>query len=100
MSPEADLRLAELVAVRPAGGVLATEVDGELVLLEPDSGRYFGLNALGVAVWEELAAADQPAAVVERLLARFEVDRATLEADVAQLIAELERAGLLHVVRG
>jgi len=33
-------------------GVVSREIEGETVLLNLESGRYFGLNAVGTRVWQ------------------------------------------------
>ena len=86
--------------VRPADGVFVREVDGELVLLNPTSGRYYGLDRVGLAMWETLAAGASVDAARDQLLERFDVESARLEQDLQRLIAELEREGLVDVDRG
>lgn len=76
--------------------VLFQEVSGETVLLDLASEQYFGLDAVGTRIWallNEGATADD---VVETLLEEYEVERATLEADVAELLAGLAGAGLIR----
>ena len=86
--------------VRPADGVFVREVDGELVLLNPDSGRYYGLDRVGLAMWEELSSGAPAGAAHGRLLERFDVEPERLAADLERLIGELEAEGLVSVDRG
>ena len=88
------------VRVRPADGVFVREVDGELVLLNPDSGRYYGLDRVGLAMWEELSSGEPAATAHTRLLTRFDVEPDRLAGDLERLIGELEAEGLVHVDRG
>ncbi|MBF0285302.1 MAG: PqqD family protein [Magnetococcales bacterium] len=53
--------------VRRSSHVLVTEVDGEVVMMSPDRGLYFGLQGSGGAIWRLL---EQPI-TVESLLARL-----------------------------
>jgi len=85
--------------VRPAEGVFVREVDGELVLLNPTSGRYYGLDRVGLAMWEALAAGETVETARAQLLERFDVEAARLEADLESLIGDLEREGLVDVDR-
>lgn len=78
--------------------VLFQEVSGETVLLDLASEQYFGLDSVGTRIWallNEGAAAD---AVVDTLLGEYEVERATLAADVDELLARLAEAGLIRFV--
>jgi hypothetical protein len=75
-------------------------VDGELVLLNIESGEYFGLNRTGSRVWELLGEVPDLDRVHEELALRYRVDRQLLREDLNDLVAELERAGLIREVVG
>ena len=79
--------------MRPADGVFVREVDGELVLLNPTSGRYYGLDRVGLAMWEALSAGESVETARAQLLDRFDVEPTRLEQDLERLIGELERRG-------
>ncbi len=87
-------------SARPAPGVFTSEVDGELVLLEPRGGRYFGLDRVGLAFWEAIVASPDLARAQRLLSQRFDVDPSRLDEDVRRLVDRLEDAGLLDVDRG
>jgi hypothetical protein len=78
--------------------VLFQEVSGETVLLDLDSEQYFGLDAVGTRVWQLIGAGVTADAVVDTLLGEYEVERATLAADVDELLARLADAGLIRFV--
>ncbi len=76
--------------------VVSREVNGEAVLLDLASGQYFGLNAVGSAIWQILG--DAPvtmAALCDEVEAEFDAPRDVIEADVSELIEELAMAGLI-----
>ena len=75
--------------------VLARKLDDEMVLLNLDSGEYFGLNDTGTRVWELLADGKSRDQVVERLIEEFEVAAEVASSHVAKLCEELVTAGLL-----
>jgi hypothetical protein len=80
--------------------VLFTQLDdGSAVLLNLGSGLYYTLNRAGVVVWKSLGqGACDVSALVERLCATFEVDRAEAEREVIRLLGELKKDGLARVV--
>ena len=80
---------------RPKPDVLVRELDGEAVLLDLASGHYFGLNATGVRIWALLAAGCDLATICERLAAEYALAPEAIAADVVELVAALEREGLL-----
>jgi hypothetical protein len=75
--------------------VLSQEVAGETVLLDLSSESYFGLDEVGTRVWAMLKEGAETSAIVETLLGDYEVGRTQLEADLAELLDQLEAAGLI-----
>lgn len=71
--------------------------DAETVIVDPSSGRYYGLNDYAVRVW---ALIQQPRSVAELhalLLAEYEASPDDLLEDMTALIQELAAAGLVEV---
>ena len=75
--------------------VAARELDGELVLLNFDTERYFGLDDVGTRILEVLREAPSVEAGMPALLEEFDVDEAQLRADVATLLGQLLDGGLV-----
>jgi hypothetical protein len=75
--------------------VLFQEVSGETVLLDLDSESYFGLDEIGTRIWMLLHEGRGQGGIVGALLEEYEVERDTLEADVAELLGNLLEAGLI-----
>jgi Coenzyme PQQ synthesis protein D (PqqD) len=86
------------VALEP--GVVWADVEGELVLLLPETGGYFALNPTGADLWRVLAGgpATEPD-LVGRLVDGYLFDPSLAAADVGGFLAELERNGLVTVER-
>ena len=80
-----------------APDVLFQEVGGETVLLDLESEQYFGLDAVGTRIWALIGEGLSVGGIVDTLLAEYEVSRATLEADVAELLSRLSEAGLIRL---
>lgn len=78
-------------------GVLHRRLEGESVLLDPDSGTYYALNEVGSRVWELCSAEPTFDQVVETLLAEYEVDPDRLREDLGSLLDRLVEERLLHV---
>jgi len=75
------------------GSSLATEVDGELVMIHADTGRFFALRDVGLAVWQALDSEHDLDAITSRLAADYAVDAETCRADVTAFAAQLVEAG-------
>jgi len=78
--------------------VVHRELDGEAVLLNLDTGMYFGLDEVGTRVWSCLREATDLAAIHRTLLDEYEVAADRLEADLIELVGALAEQGLVHFV--
>jgi hypothetical protein len=76
-------------------GVLAREVEGEMVLLNLTTERYYGLDAVGADIVTRLTQGSMTDALAS-LIHDYEVDGDVLRPDVDHLVGELEAAGLLE----
>ncbi|MEM8963419.1 MAG: PqqD family protein [Acidobacteriota bacterium] len=81
---------------RIADGVLMREVDGEAVLLDLDSQRYFGLDPVGTRIWQLLAEHGDRDRVMSDLLDEFAVEREHLEDDLDRFLERLMAANLVE----
>lgn len=77
--------------------VVGTELDGEFVMLDPDSGNYYGLNEVGSVVWRLLATPRRLDEIVAHVCATFEVAPERCRADVERLLADLAARQLVSV---
>ncbi|MEM7780741.1 MAG: PqqD family protein [Pseudomonadota bacterium] len=69
---------------------MAREVGGEMVLLDLNSGNYFGLDVVGGRIWELLS--DRPQSLQElcdQVEAEFDAPRERIEADLIALAMDL-----------
>ena len=82
-----------------AGHVLAQEIQGEVVLLNLTSQRYFALDEMGSSVWQELTAASSIEVAYERLLSLYEVGPGQLREDLQAFVQQLVTNDLVEVSR-
>jgi hypothetical protein len=85
-------------AVRVHPSTLHRELQGEGVLLQLDSGEYFGLDEVAQRMWELIAEHGDLAVVQQALVQEYDADPETLWADLQRLVGELVDRGLLEVV--
>jgi hypothetical protein len=77
--------------------VFSSSVGDDLVIFDHDQGTYYGSGPVGEAIWSLIAEERKVADLCDRLMERFEVDRATCEAEVLAFLRELGERGLLKV---
>jgi hypothetical protein len=80
--------------------VLVQELEGESILLNVASGRYYGLDEVGSRMWQAVTSAGCLQAAHESLLAEYDVDADRLQRDLQQLVETLVEHGLLEVRGG
>jgi hypothetical protein len=81
--------------VKRSQTAMARDVDGELVILDIPSGRFFGLNDVGKVIWDRLAEDSSFEQLIDAVASNYEIDRDQATDDVTDLIAQLVDAGLV-----
>ncbi len=76
--------------------VVTRQVGDETVLLNLESGTYFGLDPVGSRFLELLEVEGTLATVLAKMLEEFDVTEAQLEADLLRLADEMLASGLLE----
>lgn len=74
------------------------DMDGEVVMMNLDKGKYYGLNSVGSHIWELI---DQPISVedvITTLLSEYEIDRVSCEETVLQFLNGLYEEELIQIV--
>jgi hypothetical protein len=84
-----------IVRVNP--NTLHRELQGEGVLLQLDTGEYFGLDEMAERMWTLMMEHGDLALVEARLLAEFEVEPEVLSRDLGSLVDELVQRQLVNV---
>lgn len=92
------LFLSSRLSVAP--DVLVNVIDGQAVLLNLKTERYFGLDEVGTEMWRALTSSDSLEAASSVLLAEYEVEPERLRADLLSLAQKLIENGLLEVRSG
>jgi hypothetical protein len=93
---EVDLDFVTSKANQPRS-VMLRKLDDESVLLNLDSGRYYGLDEVGTHLYELLTSSHSLEAALKLALDEYDVDEVTLRADTAALLARLVEEGLIEI---
>lgn len=73
------------------------DLDGKVVLLSIENGEYYNMNEVGSRIWALLEKPMTVGALVEQLLAEFEVERSKCEEEVAAFLEQLRKDKLVRV---
>jgi hypothetical protein len=80
---------------RISDGVVFREMDGESVLLNLDSGMYYGLDSVGTRIWQLVEQHGRVDPVVATLAEEYEAPGDLLRRDVTDLLGALVGKGLV-----
>jgi Coenzyme PQQ synthesis protein D (PqqD) len=78
--------------------VLVRHLDGESVLLNLETEKYFGLDATATRMWELLTNAPSIEDAYAKLTQEFDVEPTALRNHLAELLGQLVENGLLKVL--
>ena len=81
--------------VRVSEGVVFRELEGETVILNLESGTYFGLDPIGTRIWQLCQEHGLLRTVHHFMQAEYDVTAEALEADMIELVDELRAKGLV-----
>lgn len=89
--------LTEQSTVVVAQGLTAADLGGEAVVLDPNSGRYYGLNELGARIFELARKPRSVERIIATLLQEYNVEAEKLKGDLLAFLQEMEQRQLIEV---
>jgi hypothetical protein len=78
--------------------IVQSKIGAEVVMLDMDSGFYFGLNSVASVIWGMLTNEISFETLVDQLMAQFEVERSLCEADTKELLDEMLEKNIIRRV--
>ena len=94
---ETQQKLSDASVVVAAPEQMSSELSGEVVILNLESGKYYSLDAVGASVWKMIQEPRTVGAIKETLLNTYDVTTERCEADLRELLVSLEAAGVVEV---
>jgi hypothetical protein len=79
---------------------LSNDSSGVVVILGLKNGMYFELNDVGARIWHLVQQPQSVQAIVDALLAEYEVSAEQCENDVISLMTDMLQRGLVVIVDG
>jgi hypothetical protein len=76
---------------------LYSEIADEAVILDLESGVYYGLNSVGVAIWQWLQQPQSEEELLNLVLEEYEVTPEQAKQDLQSILKEMLAVGLLEV---
>ncbi|UVT14866.1 MAG: PqqD family protein [Nitrospira sp.] len=91
--------MLDRIILRPGSDVQSTNMDGETVLLDLSTGRYYTLNRLGSVIWEHCTGDNTIGDIHAVLCDRFDVAPERALDDLVTLVSQMIGEGLLQQER-
>ncbi|MCE6991605.1 PqqD family protein [Dyadobacter sp. CY323] len=79
---------------------ISSKVAGETVILNHNKGAYYGLDEVGVVIWDALEQGPQTIdSLCEAVTNAYEVDSDTCKADIDHLMNDLISEKLVEIIK-
>jgi|DewCreStandDraft_2_1066082.scaffolds.fasta_scaffold12082_2 hypothetical protein len=81
-------------------GNVVSDMDGDIVMLNIQHGKYYNLGAIGGRIWGLLGSPTSSHQIIEVLLNEYQVDKTACQQQVVDFLEQLSAEGLIHAVDG
>lgn len=78
-----------------SGDIITSEADGEIVMMNIETGQYHSINEVGSDIWKMLESPIKLSDICKNLLADYDIDEKTCEDEVLKFVEHLSNEGLL-----
>lgn len=76
--------------------VIQSKIGDEVVMLDIESGFYFGLNSVGSEIWSHLSEPITIEDLLNKLMARFDIDKETCQKDTMEFFNHLLEKNIIR----
>jgi len=77
--------------------LIANEIEGELVMMNLKSGKYFGLNLISTRIWELIEKPVSLQQLVSQMRDEYKVTQEKCEQEVSEFIVQLKDLKMVKV---
>ncbi len=82
--------------VKANDDLMMADLEGEAVLLNVQSGRYFGLNEVGTSIWSLMKEPCSVGDIVDAIHAEYNVESGVLNNDVLSFLENMKTRKLIQ----
>jgi hypothetical protein len=84
--------------LRAKDSIISAELDNEAVLLNVETGIYFGIDAVGTRIWQLLEAGSSVEDIFSQLQEEYDVEPSELRTDLNEFLDVLQANELVQIV--
>lgn len=92
--------ITENAIVAAVKSIETAELEGEAVLLDINTGHYYGLSSVGAQIISMLKEPVRVSFIVEKLLQEYDVDANQLRGDIIGFLLEMKDRKLIETING
>lgn len=81
-------------------GYVASNMDGEKVMMSIKNSKYYNLGEIGGAIWDAAVRPVTVSEIIARLLSEYDVSREQCERQVIAFLENLQKEGLIQTGKG
>lgn len=74
-----------------------SEIDNDIVMMDLEQGKFFGLNGVGGSIWTLLENPITLNALCDKLQSEYKVERVECESSVVEFVISLQQANLVEL---
>jgi hypothetical protein len=79
---------------------VSSELAGEAVILNLETGKYYGLNPIGAQIWTLLQETKSLGEIRDTIIAEYDVEPEQCESDILDLLQNLSEHNLIRIPNG
>ena len=77
--------------------MVQSKIGEEVVMMDMESGFYFGMNSVGSIIWQYLAEEISLDELVGKLMIEFNIDQKTCETDTLEFLNDLLEKNIIKI---
>lgn len=94
---DTEVTVSQLTTYQVSANHLYSEVADEAVILDLGSGVYYGLNSVGVDIWQWLQQPKTETEILNLVLAKYDVTQKQADLDIQSILKEMLKKGLIKI---
>ncbi len=90
-------KLSTSTVIKVTREAVHCDVEDEVVILSMKDGVYYGLNPVGAFIWNQIQEPKRVDEICDLIMGEFDVGREECEADLMELLNELQEKNLIEI---
>jgi hypothetical protein len=79
--------------------IVSSKLNAEVVMLDIEQGKYFGLDPVGARIWEIIENPVSAQSIIDALVAEYDVEEDVCRQDVEEFVAKMNDLKMIEVSR-